>query len=85
MIYLLIFCGFPNDPQSVLAAVQGLALMTREKRINLPFCRFFFEFGRLKLCVAAFAHGMNETRSPSYHAQFALRHDCSLAHMAGRA
>ena len=61
------FGSFSNNPHGVLAAVYRLAPMGVELCLNI---------GALKLSVAPFTDA-----KPLFHdPQFALRHDCSLAH-----
>jgi hypothetical protein len=71
---LLVFGRLAHDPQRVLAAIYRLALMGIKLRLNID---------TLKLSVAPFADG-DGRRGWFYDPQFALRHDCSLAHFAGR-
>ncbi len=70
---LFIFGRFAHDSQGILAAVGQFALMNIELCLNI---------GILKLSVAPFADA-NGWRSLLYNPQFALRHDCSLAHLGG--
>ena len=72
---LLALCGFTHDPQSILAAVYGLALMGLELRLNPSI---------LELSIAPFAYA-DGRRGVLYNSQLALLHDCSLAHRLGRA
>jgi hypothetical protein len=72
---LLAFRSFAHDPQGILAAVYGLALMGIELGLNI---------GILELSVAPFAYA-DGRRTLLHDPQFACRHDCSLAHLAGRA
>ena len=72
---LLVFRSFADDPQGVLAAVYGLALMGVKLCLNI---------GILELSVAPFAYA-DGWRALLYDSQFALLHECSLAHLAGRA
>lgn len=69
---LLAFGGFAHDPQSILTAVYGLALMGVELCLNI---------GVLELSIAPFAHA----KALFYDPQFALCHDPSLAHWRGEA
>ena len=72
---LFAFRSFAHDPQGVLAAVHGLALVGVELCLNI---------GILELRVAPFAYA-DGRRGLFHDPQFALCHDCSLAHPAGRA
>jgi hypothetical protein len=72
---LLVFGCFAHDPQGVLAAIYWLALVGIKLRLNID---------TLKLSVAPFADGEGR-RGWLYDPQFALLHDCSLAHWTGRA
>ena len=74
---LLVLGRFAHDPQSILATVGQFALMGIERGFN-----FLLRFG-LELRVAAFAYS-DYRRVLFYDPQFARRHDCSLAHPAGR-
>jgi hypothetical protein len=69
---LFVFGSFTHDPQSVLAAVYGLAFVGIELALNII---------ALELSVASFA----DAKSLFHDPQFALRHDCSLAHAVGEA
>lgn len=72
---LLAFRGFSHDPQRILAAVHRLALVGIELCLNI---------GILELSIAPFTHA-DGRRALLYDPQFALLHDSSLAHLAGRA
>lgn len=72
---LLAFRGLPHDAQRILAAINGLALVGIELRLNISI---------LELSVAPFTDA-DSRRAFLYDPQFALLHDCSLAHQAGRA
>jgi hypothetical protein len=78
---LLAFRGFPHNPQGVLAAVCQLALMRVELCLNMGLCG---RKARLELSVAPLAYA-DGGRHSFYDPQFALLHDSSLAHQAGRA
>jgi hypothetical protein len=78
---LLAFRGFPHDPQSVLAAVNGLALVGFKLCLNIG---VWARKVGLELGVAPFAYA-DGRRALLYDPQFALLHDCSLAHQAGGA
>jgi hypothetical protein len=70
---LFAFGRFAHDPQSILAAVYGLALVGIELGLHI---------GTRELGIATFAH--TDGREVSlYDSQIALRHDCSLAHLVG--
>ncbi len=81
MKHLLAFRGLPHDPQGVLTAVCQLALVGIKLSLNIGAWR---RKARLELSVAPFAYA-DGRRGPLYDAQLALLHDCSLAHLAGRA
>lgn len=72
---LLAFRGFAHDPQGVLAAIQRLALVGIKLDLNVSI---------LELGIASLAHA-DGGRGLFHNPQFALRHDSSLAHRAGRA
>jgi hypothetical protein len=72
---LLVLSRFAHDPQGVLAAVRQNALMSIKLCLNI---------GTMELGVAPFTHA-DGRRASLYNPQFALLHDCSLAHRAGRA
>ncbi len=81
---LLIFRSLADDPQGILAAVYWLALVSIEL-----FADFLHScFGRLAAgdegLITMFANsGYRIIRAND--PQLALLHDCSLAHLAGRA
>ena len=72
---LLVLGRFAHDPQRVLTAVYRLALVGIELCLNIRI---------LELSVAPLAYA-DGRRGLFYDPQFALLHDCSLAHHAGRA
>jgi hypothetical protein len=73
---LFAFRGLADNPQSVLAAIHRLALVGLKMGLNII----------LELCVAPLTDAQNGyTFDPRHDPEFALRHDCSLAHLAGRA
>jgi hypothetical protein len=72
---LLFFRRLAHDPQSILTAVYRLALVGIELCLNI---------GILELSVAPFAYA-DGWMALLYDPQFALLHDCSLAHSVGRA
>ena len=79
---LLTFRGFPHDSQSVLTAVYQLALVSIKLRPNIGAWR-----GKagLELSIAPFTYADCWKWGFLYDPQFALPHDCSLAHLVGRA
>ncbi len=79
---LFVFRGFTDDPQGILTAVHRLALVGIELCLNVG---FEIRKAGLELGVAAFAYADGRWRGLLYDPQFALRHDCSLAHLVGRA
>ena len=81
---LFVLGRFAHDPQCVLAAVYRLALVALKECANFPFCLIFLRQMRLKLLIAPFAYA-DGRRVLLYDPQFALLHNCSLAHLAGRA
>ena len=78
---LLVLDRFAHDPQSVLAAIYRLALVCVKLHLNLGAWRWKV---RLELSIAPFAYPDGRW-GPLYDAQLALLHDCSLAHLTGRA
>jgi len=70
-----LFDRFAHDPQSILAALKGLAFVRVESCLNIPI---------LELNVTPFAYA-NDRRAFLYDPQFSLLHDCSLARLARRA
>ena len=82
MLQLFAFGGFAHDPQRVLAAVYGLALVS---------IKLYLKGGvrirktRLELGIATFAYTDGRGRSFFHDPQASIRHDASLAHLAGRA
>ncbi len=71
---LFVFGRFTDDAQRILAAVRRLAFVGFELCLNI---------GILELSIAPFACA-NGWMGLFYDPQFTLRHDCSLAHPAGR-
>jgi hypothetical protein len=72
---LFSFGGFSHDPQGVLAAVYGLALVGFELSLNMI----------LELRVAALADSQNRNTVFSfYDPESARLHGFSLAHSSGR-
>jgi hypothetical protein len=69
---LFVLGRFAHDPQSILAAIYRLALVSVELCLNI---------GIAELSIAPFADG----KTRFHKSQFALRHDCSLAHVGGMA
>ena len=81
MKQLLAFRGFAHDPQSVLAAVYGLALVSIKLYLKVG---VRIRKTRLELGIAVFADADGRSRSFFHDPQASLRHDASLAHLAGR-
>jgi hypothetical protein len=72
---LFAFGGLAHDPESILAAVYGLALMGFKLSLDIIF----------ELCVAPLTDAQNGYAFFSlYDPELALLHDFSLAHSAGR-
>jgi hypothetical protein len=76
---LLIFRGLAHYTQRILAAVRWLALVSIERRVNFLLCVILGGLARLELGVATFANA-DGRKGRLYDPQFALLHDCSLAH-----
>jgi hypothetical protein len=72
---LLIFGSFAYDSQRILAAIGRFAFVG---------IKLFLNIGTVELRVAPFTYA-NYWRALLHDPQFALRHNCSLAHLAGRA
>jgi hypothetical protein len=66
---------FAHNPQSVLTAIKRLALTGIKLCLNV---------GIFELSVAPFTNA-DGGRCLFYHPQFALLHNCILAHRLGRA
>ena len=79
---LLAFRGFPHNSQRVLTAVCQIALVSIELRPNIGAWR-----GKagLELSIAPFTYADGWKWGFLNDPQFALPHDCSLAHLVGRA
>ena len=82
---LFVFRGFLHDPQGILTAVYGLALVGVEllldSRLSIPPVRV-----SSKLPVATFTDSEHWYIPNLFHdPKIALLHGCSLAHLAGRA
>jgi len=75
MTCLFIFRRFAHDPQGVLATVYQFAL------VGVEFC---LNIGIFELSVAPLAYA-DSWRRLFDDPQFALRHNRSLAHLAGKA
>jgi hypothetical protein len=73
---------FAHDPQGVLTTVHWLTLVNEEQCFNL--CGRVWQVG-FELSVAPFTYADGWRRGFLYDPQFALRHDCSLAHWTGKA
>jgi hypothetical protein len=71
---LLVFRSLAHDAEGVLASIHQLALVRFKLCLNI---------GTLELSVAPFTYADGWRRS-FYDSQFALLHNCSLAHLAGR-
>jgi hypothetical protein len=84
MKQLFAFRGFTHNPQGVLAAFYGLALVGIELRSHFGLRIIFRGLKRLKLKIAMFTDA-DGNWSTFYDPQVALLHDCSLVHLAGRA
>ena len=82
LMQLFVFCGLAHDSQGVLTAIHRLALMSIKLRPNIGAWR-----GKvgLELSIAPFTYADGWKWGFLYDPQFALLHDCSLAHPAGRA
>ena len=78
---LLVFGRFAHDPQGVLATVYRLALVGIKLLSNIKLC---IGQAGLELSIAAFTDA-DGGRAFLNDPQSALRHDCSLMHLAGRA
>jgi hypothetical protein len=81
---LLVFRRFTHDPDGILAAVYRLALVGIERRLDFLLRVTLGCLARLELGIATFAYADGWERR-FYDPQFALLHDCSLTHQAGRA
>src|SRR6266446_10924443 len=82
MKQLLVVGRLGDDPKGVLTAVERLALVGIKLCGNVS---LGIRGARLELCVTALTEA-NDRRWRYFHdPQFALVHDCSLAHQAGRA
>jgi hypothetical protein len=84
---LFAFGRFAHDPQGVLTAVYRLAGMCVELFCNIQLPCWPYDPARsLKRFIAADTCAQKSAFGVVLHdPQFALRHDCSLAHLAGRA
>ena len=71
---LLVFGGFAHNPQGILAAVQWLALVGIERRLDLVFCS-------AKLRITAFAD--TKRRGLPYEFELPFVHGHSLAQEIG--
>ena len=79
---LFAFRGFAHDPQSVLAAVHGLALVGLILGRNIGSS---IMLARFELGVTAFAYTDNRGRGLFDDPQSSVGHEASLAHRARRA
>ena len=78
---LLVVGRLWDDPKGVLTAVERLALVGIKLCGNVS---VGIRGARRELCVTALTEA-NDRRWRYFHdPQFALVHDCSLAHLAGR-
>ena len=78
---LLAVRSFTHDPQGVLTAVRQFALVIVKLYLNIG---VWIRKARFELDIAALTHADGGGRGLLYDPQLALRHDCSLAHWAGR-
>jgi len=83
----LAFRGLPHDPQGVLTAVYGFARMCVELLCDVQLSSWSYDSaGGFKGFVAADTCTQKSAARVVLHdPQFALRHDCSLAQLAGGA
>ena len=79
---LLAFGCFAHDAESVLATVYGLALVIIKLHLNIG---VWIRETRLELGITPFANADGRDWRFLHDPQFAIQHDCSLAHQAGRA
>ena len=78
---LLVLGSLADYPQGILTAVYRIAFVGIKLCGNVS---LGIRGGRLELCVTALTEA-NDRRWGYFHdPQFALVHDCSLAHLAGR-
>lgn len=82
---LLVFGCLAHDPESILAAVYRLAFMAGKGFADLPFRSVCVPLLGLKLLIAGFTDANHRGGGSLYHPEFPLLHDCSLAHLVGRA
>jgi hypothetical protein len=77
---LFIFGSLPHDPQSILAAICGLALVGIKcsPYLHLRFVPRCFD--GLELRITAFTYAKDGHTDAVYETQFPLRHNQSLAH-----
>ena len=81
---LLVLGCFAHDPQRILTAVYGVALVGIKRSADFVLRLILGGFAGFELSIAAFADA--DGRGVSlYESEFALLHDCSLAHRAGMA
>jgi hypothetical protein len=86
---LLVFRGLPHDSQSVLATIYQLALVSIKLVTNTCQCRIWVSqslarYGKLSITVFTDTQRWGVS-GIFYDPEFALLHDCSLAHLLGRA
>ncbi len=78
-----------HDPQGILTAVYGLAIVSIKLIANTRQCCIWVgqslsQYSKLSVTAFADAERWGLSRI-FYDPQFALRHDCSLTHLVGRA
>jgi hypothetical protein len=79
---LLTFGRFAHDPQRILAAVYGFALVGIKLYLKVG---VGIRKTRLELGIATFTYTDGRGRASFYDPQASLLHDASLAHVIGRA
>ena len=77
---LPVFRRFPHDPQSILAAVYGFALVSIKLRLNVGIRRWK---AGLELRIAPFAYADGWRRAFLHDPQAFARHYRSLPHSGG--
>ena len=88
MKWLLAFRGLTHDPQRVLTAVYrlafvGIELVANAYQCSIWVCQSLAHYAELSIAALTDAERWGLS-GIFYDPQFALRHDCSLAHLAGR-
>jgi hypothetical protein len=81
---LFVFGRLADDPEGVLAGVDWLACVGIERGTDFNLRGILGEVAGFELSIATFTDAEGWWSLP-HDPQFALRHDCSLAHWAGRA